>query len=147
MPPHLSGPFVLVGHSLGGLFARLYAQDLPPTRCARLCSWDAFGVEIPSLTGSEWPAYRQQLDGPLPQFTDSPSFEVIDIDKSVEQVAAAAAFPTHPHRRVDEDRALLRFHQRSRPGRARSSNRRGRTRPLTLSRCARKTPHISATRQ
>jgi pimeloyl-ACP methyl ester carboxylesterase len=92
---HLSGPFVLVGHSLGGLFARLYAQTYPD-QVRAVVFVDAFGVEIPSLMGPEWPAYRQQLDGPLPQFTDSPSFEVIDIDKSVEQVAAAPAFPPIP---------------------------------------------------
>lgn len=92
---HVPGPYLLAGHSLGGLFARLYAQTYPD-QVSGLVFVDAFPVEIPSLTGSDWPTYRQLLDEPLPQFTNSPSFEVIDIDKSVAQVAAAPAFPPIP---------------------------------------------------
>jgi pimeloyl-ACP methyl ester carboxylesterase len=91
----LPAPYVLVGHSLGGLFARLYAQTYPD-QVRAVVFVDAFGVEIPNLLGSDWPVYRQALDEPLPQFTDSSSFEVIDIDKSVTQVAAAPAFPAVP---------------------------------------------------
>jgi pimeloyl-ACP methyl ester carboxylesterase len=92
---HVPGPYVLVGHSLGGLFARLYAQTYPD-QVRGVVFVDAFGVEIPGLMGSDWPTYRQMLAEPLPQFTNAPSFEVIDIDKSVEQVAAAPAFPPVP---------------------------------------------------
>jgi pimeloyl-ACP methyl ester carboxylesterase len=92
---HVPGPYVLVGHSLGGLFARLYAQTYPD-QVRAVVFVDAFGVEIPNLMGADWPTYRQMLDEPLPQFVGSPSFEVIDIDKSVEQVAAAPAFPPVP---------------------------------------------------
>jgi hypothetical protein len=92
---HLPGPYLLVGHSLGGLFARLYAQSYPD-QVRAVVFVDAFGVEIPSLLGSDWPAYRQALDEPPPQFTDSAPFEVIDIEKSVAQVAAAPAFPPIP---------------------------------------------------
>jgi pimeloyl-ACP methyl ester carboxylesterase len=89
------GPYILVGHSMGGLFARLYAQTYPD-QVRALVFVDAFAVEIPSLMGSDWATYRQLLDEPLEQFTDSPSFEVIDIDKSVAQVAAAPSFPPVP---------------------------------------------------
>ncbi len=92
---HLPGPYILVGHSLGGLFARLYAQSYPD-QVRAVVFVDAFGVEIPSLLGSDWPAYRQALDEPLPQFTDASSFEVIDIENSVSQVAAAPPFPPIP---------------------------------------------------
>jgi pimeloyl-ACP methyl ester carboxylesterase len=92
---HVPGPYVLVGHSLGGLFARLYAQTYPD-QVRGVVFVDAFPVEIPDLMGSDWPTYRQMLAEPLPQFTNSGSFEVIDIDKSVEQVAAAPAFPPVP---------------------------------------------------
>ncbi len=92
---HLPGPYVLVGHSLGGLFIRLYAQTYPD-QVRALAFVDAFPVEIPDLMGSDWPTYRQALDQPLPQFTNSPSFEEIDIDKSVAQVGAAAPLPPVP---------------------------------------------------
>lgn len=92
---HVPGPYVLVGHSLGGLFIRLYAQTYPDQ--VRACAFvDAFAVEIPGLMGSDWPIYRQQLDHPLPQFANADSFEVIDFDKSIAQVAEARPFPPVP---------------------------------------------------
>ena len=99
------GPYILVGHSLGGVFARLYAQT-HPDEVRAVVFVDAFAVEIPSLMGSDWPTYRQLLDEPLPQFADSPSFEVIDIDKSVAQVDRSSAVPARPHGRAVEDRAV-----------------------------------------
>lgn len=92
---HISGPYVLVGHSLGGLFIRLFAQTYPD-QVRGLVFVDAFGVEIPALMGPDWPAYRQALDGRPPQLADSDSFETVDIDRSVAQVAAADAFPPVP---------------------------------------------------
>lgn len=92
---HLPGPYVLVGHSLGGLFIRLYAQTYPE-QVRGLTFVDAFPIEIPSLMGSDWPTYRQQLDMPLPQFANADSFEVIDIDKSIAQVAEAPLVPPVP---------------------------------------------------
>lgn len=92
---HVPAPYVLVGHSLGGLFIRLYAQT-HPDQVRGLVFVDAFGVEIPDLMGSDWPDYRQALDAPPPQLRDPASFEVIDIDRSVAQVAGAPAFPPIP---------------------------------------------------
>lgn len=92
---HIPGPYVLVGHSLGGLFIRLYAQTYPE-QVRALAFVDAFPIEIPSLMGSDWPIYRRQLDMPLPQFANADSFEEIDIDKSVAQVAEAPPFPPVP---------------------------------------------------
>ncbi|SPM33627.1 hypothetical protein MRAB57_1431 [Mycobacterium rhizamassiliense] len=90
----LRGPYLLVGHSLGGLFARLYAETYPDQVCG-VVFVDAFAAEIPATLGPDWPVYRRQLDGPPPQFADSPWFEEIDIDKSVGQVGTAA-FPPIP---------------------------------------------------
>jgi len=92
---HLPGPFVLVGHSLGGLLIRLYAQTYP-AQVRGLVFVDAFAAEIPELLGSDWPSYRRALDGPPPQFADSSSFEIVDIDRSVAQVNAAPAVPNVP---------------------------------------------------
>jgi pimeloyl-ACP methyl ester carboxylesterase len=89
------GPYVLVAHSLGGLFGRLYAQTHPGDVKALLFV-DSFPVEVPALMGADWPAYRQLLNSPLPQFASAPTFEVVDIDKSVAQVAAAQPFPPVP---------------------------------------------------
>lgn len=50
------GPYVLVAHSLGGLFGRLYAQTYPD-QVRALLFVDSFPVEIPTLMGADWPAY------------------------------------------------------------------------------------------
>jgi len=89
------GPYVLVAHSLGGLFARLYVQTYPD-QVRALVFVDAFPVEIPALMGRQWPGYEQLLDHPLPQFADDPTFEVVDIETSVKQIAAATPFPAIP---------------------------------------------------
>ena len=57
------GPYVLVAHSLGGLFGRLYAQTYPD-QVRALLFVDSFPVEIPTLMGADWPAYRQLLKPP-----------------------------------------------------------------------------------
>jgi pimeloyl-ACP methyl ester carboxylesterase len=89
------GPYVMVGHSLGGLFLRLYAQTYPEDVRA-LVLVDAFAAEIPALFGSQWPAYRQLLDTPLPEFANDPSFERIDVDASVAQIQSAPGLRALP---------------------------------------------------
>ncbi len=81
-------PYVLVAHSLGGLFSRLYAQS-HPGQVAGLVLVDSFATSIPALMGTQWPAYRRLLNRPgIPQDTQ-PGWEVIDIDTSVAELAAA----------------------------------------------------------
>lgn len=92
---HIPAPYVLVGHSLGGVFARLYAQTHPDEVRAILFV-DAFSVEMPALMGSEWLTYKESLDTPSPQLKDTASFEMIDIEHSVGQVATAPALPDVP---------------------------------------------------
>jgi pimeloyl-ACP methyl ester carboxylesterase len=84
----LPGPYILVRHSLGGLFMRLYAQSYP-AQISGLILVDAFPVELPAQFGPQWPAYRKVLNNPLPQFTKNTDFEQIDIDASVTQIAQA----------------------------------------------------------
>ena len=85
---HTPGPYVLVGHSMGGLFMRLYAQTHPEDVSA-LVLVDAFPAALPALFGPQWPAYRQVLNNPLPQFADDPGFERIDVDASIAEVEKA----------------------------------------------------------
>lgn len=49
-------PYVLVGHSLGGLFTLLYARTYPD-HVVGLVLVDAFSPEIPAMFGAAWPAY------------------------------------------------------------------------------------------
>jgi pimeloyl-ACP methyl ester carboxylesterase len=81
-----TGPYVLVAHSLGGLFARLYAQTHPDD-VAGIVFVDSFPIEIPALFGSKWPAYRDVLNGAGSQ--PDPAFEQIDVDASITEVHEA----------------------------------------------------------
>ena len=82
------GPYILVAHSLGGLFVRLYAQTYPD-QVRGLVLVDVFPAELPTLFRSQWPAYRQVLNNPLPQFANNPDFEQMDVDASINQIEKA----------------------------------------------------------
>jgi pimeloyl-ACP methyl ester carboxylesterase len=85
---NVPGPYILVGHSLGGLFVRLYAQTYPD-EVSGLVLVDAFPVGLPAQLGSQWSIYRPLVDKPLLEFTDNPDFEQIDIDASILQIRQA----------------------------------------------------------
>lgn len=89
------GPYVLVAHSLGGLFARLYTQ-LHPTDVAGVVFVDAFPVEMRELMGATWTDYEKLLAYPVPRFASDPAWEVVDTDASVAEIRAAPAYPAVP---------------------------------------------------
>lgn len=97
---HVAPPYLLVGHSLGGLFAQLYARQHPGD-VAGIVFVDAFSATVPSQFGALWPTYRDQLlnppldQEPLPSLR-SPVSERIDLDTSANQVLAAPALRAIP---------------------------------------------------
>ena len=97
---HVRGPFVLVGHSLGGLFVLLYARTYPD-QVRGIVFDDAFSPTIPTVFGPLWPLYRDGLlnppldDAPLPSLK-SPNSERIDLDASAAQVQQAPVLPAMP---------------------------------------------------
>ena len=80
------GPYILVAHSLGGLFARLYAQ-IHPDEVVGLVLVDTFAPETPAIFGDKWPAYRDLLSA-TGTGTD-PTAERIDLDASIAQLQQA----------------------------------------------------------
>ena len=92
---HVPGPYILAGHSLGGLFTLLYAQTYP-TDVKGLVLVDAFPATLPRLFGPQWPGYRRLLDNPLPAFATNPDFERIDIGASVAQIGKASLLHRMP---------------------------------------------------
>jgi pimeloyl-ACP methyl ester carboxylesterase len=84
------GPYILTAHSLGGLFARLYAQTHPGD-VDGIVFVDAFSATVPAAFGPRWPIYRDDILNAAPAGTQlsDPRAERIDIDASVAQVAAA----------------------------------------------------------
>ena len=86
---HVPGPFLLVAHSLGGLFARLYTQTFPAD-VVGLVLVDTFPTQMPALMGGRWPAYDRLLNQPGTDQDRKAGFEVIDINASIKQLADAA---------------------------------------------------------
>jgi pimeloyl-ACP methyl ester carboxylesterase len=85
------GPYVLAGHSFGGLFSRLYASTYPD-EVAGLIMVDALPETIPDhLSPEDWQDYRnaiQLVPDVLEQYSD---LETLNVDVSFGQMRDAAA--------------------------------------------------------
>ncbi|MFD8793572.1 alpha/beta fold hydrolase [Streptomyces vinaceus] len=92
---HVPGPYLLVGHSFGGMITRLYAQR-HPRKTAGLVFVDAFGTDMEPYFGARWPAYLKLLDNPGTPFDADPAFEKVDVDGAIGAVRAAKPLPKVP---------------------------------------------------
>ena len=88
------GPYVLVGHSLGGLFVRLYAATYPD-EVVGLVLVDAWPEELKKLlTAEQWQAYVAFNSVVPPRMADDTGYETLDFAAaSTAMVTAAAAHP------------------------------------------------------
>jgi pimeloyl-ACP methyl ester carboxylesterase len=92
------GPYVLVGHSLGGIIGRLYAATYPD-EVAGLVLVDASHEEQNArfqvaLTAEQWAAFARLQQQVPPDLADVPDLERTDFDASFAQLREAAA--AHP---------------------------------------------------
>ena len=86
----LPGPYVLAGHSTGGLIVRLYASTYP-TEVAGLVLVDAIPVTMQtSLTPADWRAYYQLITERPGAFEKYVDLETIAFKTSFEQMRRAA---------------------------------------------------------
>ncbi|GGZ96423.1 alpha/beta hydrolase [Streptomyces subrutilus] len=92
---HLPAPYLLVGHSYGGMITRLYAQR-NPHKTAGLVFVDAFGTDMRPLFGAQWPAYLKLLDSPGTPLAAQRGFETVDVDGAVAAIEAAGPLPAVP---------------------------------------------------
>jgi pimeloyl-ACP methyl ester carboxylesterase len=96
----VSGPYVLVGHSLGGIIVRLYAATYPD-EVAGLVLVDAShedqNIRFQAALGAEnWTAFENLQRAPSGP-DDDPALERMDLDASFAQLqTAAAAHPLPP---------------------------------------------------
>jgi pimeloyl-ACP methyl ester carboxylesterase len=85
------GPYVLVGHSYGGMFARLYASTYP-SEVVGMVLVDAFSEGLEDqMTPDQWAAY-EELFQPVPEaLAGYEDLEFTDLDTSATQVREATA--------------------------------------------------------
>jgi pimeloyl-ACP methyl ester carboxylesterase len=92
------GPYVLVGHSFGGLISRLYAATYPDD-VVGLVLVDAYSEGVRAgLTPEDWQTWLETNGVPPPALLASyPEFERVDVDAAADaMVRAAAAQPLRP---------------------------------------------------
>lgn len=88
------GPYVLVGHSFGGLLVRLYAATYPD-EVVGMVLVDAYSEQVPSLlTPAEWASYQRVISAVSPEVDGYPDYETFDFGAASAAMAAAAA--AHP---------------------------------------------------
>jgi pimeloyl-ACP methyl ester carboxylesterase len=89
----IRGPYVLVGHSMGGLIVRQYTS-LHPSQVAGLVLVDAIPETMETdLSVSDWNAYDALLLAPPPELADYPDLETVDFRRSFAQMRRAGIRP------------------------------------------------------
>jgi pimeloyl-ACP methyl ester carboxylesterase len=91
------GPYVLVGHSYGGLIVRLYASTYPED-VAGLVLVDALSEALQDAeTPKQWAIQRTLIQNDDPEnLALYPALERIDVDRSCDQIRAADALRSMP---------------------------------------------------
>ncbi|HEY4272900.1 MAG TPA: alpha/beta hydrolase [Candidatus Udaeobacter sp.] len=92
-----TGPYVLVGHSYGGLVVKLYARSYPKD-VSGLVLVDALSEGLQDAeTSEQWPIQRKLMEGDVKEsLALYPALERIDPDRSFDQVRAAPPLRSIP---------------------------------------------------
>jgi len=92
-----TGPYVLVGHSYGGLVVRLYASTYPKD-VSGLVLVDALSEGLRDAeTSEQWPIQRKLMEGDVQEsLALYPALERVDPDQSFDQVRASPPLRSIP---------------------------------------------------
>jgi pimeloyl-ACP methyl ester carboxylesterase len=92
-----AGPYVLVGHSYGGLIVRLYASTYPK-EVSGLVLVDALSEGLQDAeTSEQWVIQRKLIEGDVRESVALyPALERIDVDRSFNQIRAAPSLRSIP---------------------------------------------------
>ena len=92
-----AGPYLLVGHSYGGLIVRLYASTYPK-EVSGLVLVDALTEGLQDAeTREQWPIQRKLIEGDVREGVALyPALERIDVDRSFNQIRAAPPLRSIP---------------------------------------------------
>src|SRR3954453_18883599 len=92
-----AGPYVLAGHSYGGLIVRLYASTYP-REVSGVVLIDALSEGLQDAeTPEQWPIQRKLIEGDMREsIALYPALERIDVDRSFDQIRAAPALRPIP---------------------------------------------------
>src|SRR3984957_12155630 len=86
---HIPGPYVIVAHSFGGIFARLYASTYPD-EVVGMVLVDALSENLRSgLTPEQWKLYVRFLKQPPTGLEQYEQIETLDVDPSFDQIQRA----------------------------------------------------------
>jgi pimeloyl-ACP methyl ester carboxylesterase len=93
------GPYVLVGHSLGGLIGLYFARNFPAD-VSGLVFVDSFSPTLSERLGRLWPLYRDVLNPPADKqgiaSLRTAASEKVDIDVSINQVLSSPPLAPMP---------------------------------------------------
>jgi pimeloyl-ACP methyl ester carboxylesterase len=103
----VAGPYVLVGHSYGGLVVRLYAGTYPDD-VSGLVLVDALSEGLQDgETPAQWVTQRRLMEGEIrDSLVQYPDLERIDPDRSFDQVRAAPPLRPRPAVVLSADRPV-----------------------------------------
>ena len=101
-----TGPYVLVGHSYGGLIVRLYASTYPK-EVSGLVLIDALSEGLQDAeTPQQWAIQRRLIQNDDPEsLALYPALERIDVDRSFDEIRAAPALHPVPMVVLSADRS------------------------------------------
>jgi pimeloyl-ACP methyl ester carboxylesterase len=91
----LRAAVVIVGHSMGGLIDRYFAQRYRK-QVRGMVLVDAFGTNIRRLFGSLWPRYQHLVNFPGTPLENLPGWETLDINGAIRDVQRASPLPRIP---------------------------------------------------